>query len=379
MLLTSLLIVSTVAYLVLMAAYWFAWLRCVPANESGGEPRIRISVVIAARNEQDFVGACIQSLLRQRYPKELIEFIIVDDDSEDDTAKIIAAFKDARIRYLKMAPPAPSERVVSFKKRALSAGIALAKGEWIVTTDADCIAPEDWIRTLSSQFGAEDTVMLVAPVRFFNSGSLVEQFQQFDFMMMQGITAAVCSLDWGVMCNGANLAFRKDAFVAVGAYAGVDHIVSGDDYLLMLKMRQRYPNGIRYVQSPAAAVDTRPQPDWSSFLQQRLRWASKSGKYADPPMTRALFLVFLFNFSLLLSVCFVFREPLLPLILCVSLALKIAIEAAFLRSIGKVYPLRASLWLFPFLQPVHIIYITLIGFLSRFGRFRWKGRDVIAS
>lgn len=377
MVVTTILVVATLAYLGLVGAYWYGW-SAIPEVFLHRKPSDKmVSVVIAARNEEATIGTCIRSLLEQDYPASLLEIIIVDDDSSDDTAAVIARFGDHRIQYIRMFAPSAEEKVISFKKRALAAGIAAAKGAWVITTDADCVCPPQWISTLAGQWESGNPVMLVAPVRFLNSGSVVEQFQQFDFMMMQGITAATRFWDWGVMCNGANLAFRKDAYLAVNGYSGVDHIVSGDDYLLMLKMKQQYPDQIHYVKSGSVAVDTLPQPDWRSFVQQRLRWASKSGKYADPAMTRALSLVFFFNFLLVFSLFFVNKEEYLLQVWGLCLIMKILIEVSFLRTIDTVYPIRASLWIFPLLQPLHIIYIILVGLFSRLGRFSWKDRSTI--
>jgi cellulose synthase/poly-beta-1,6-N-acetylglucosamine synthase-like glycosyltransferase len=378
MLVTILLLLFTLLYLGLICSYLYAWQRIPLVREGFPGQEKTVSIVIAARNEGLVIGACIRSLLQQNYPSHLLEFVIVDDDSTDNTAMVINGFSDKRIRYFRLAAPEEGQTVYSYKKRALTAGIANATGEWILTTDADCICPQDWVLSIAAQFDQQNVVMLVAPVRFLCSGSLLESFQQFDFMTMQGITAAVRYLDWGVMCNGANLAFQKKAFEAVEGYKGVDHIASGDDYLLMLKMRQQFPGQIAYVKSPDAAVDTAPQPSWPAFVQQRLRWASKSGKYADPAMGLQLSLVFGFNFLLLFSLFFAGVEQYLLIVWSICLLLKIAIELLFLKRIDRVYPIRASLFYFPLLQPIHIIYIILIGLTSRFLKFQWKDRTVQA-
>ncbi|MGC4058298.1 MAG: glycosyltransferase [Chitinophagaceae bacterium] len=380
MILTSLFLLLTAAYLLLFVCYLYGWLQTPAAvTVAGFVPDVPVSVVIAARNEEAVIGACIQSLLALHYPSHLLEVIIVDDDSSDATATIVSRFGLENVRCIRAPRPVASGPGSAFKKIALDAGIHAAKGELIITSDADCTFPAEWLSHIAFLYRKENPVMIVAPVRFENDGSLCERFQEFDFMTMQGITAATRYWNWGVMCNGANLAFSKHAYHAVQGYSGTDHIISGDDYLLMLKMLQHYPDQICYLKSAGAAVLTQPQPDWKSFIQQRLRWSSKSGRYSDPRMAFILVLVYLFNVSLLLaSIGAAFSLFPFRLVLF-SFLLKVFVETLFLASVHQVYPLRKSLLYFPLLQPLHIIYITLIGGMSRFGRFEWKGRKAVQS
>jgi cellulose synthase/poly-beta-1,6-N-acetylglucosamine synthase-like glycosyltransferase len=273
--------------------------------------------------------------------------------------------------FLKEAGP-----IVAYKKKALSAGIANSSGALIVTTDADCIAPPGWLRHIAAVYEKRQPVMIIAPVDFTCNGSLVQLFQSLDFMTMQGITAAAHYLKAGNMSNGANLAFSRSAFNEVGGYTGIDHMASGDDYLLLMKLQQRFPERIAYLKSQAAIVQTAPQPGWRSFLQQRIRWASKSGKYDDHRMTAILLLVYLFNLSFAVLFAAAFFNPILWQVLAGMFVLKIAVELYFLVPVARFFRKRRQLVLFPFLQPLHIAYIVLAGFLGFFGTYSWKGRKV---
>src|SRR5690606_23751164 len=194
------------------------------------------------------------------------------------------------------------ERLNAYKKKALEIAIAEASGDWIITTDADCIAGPCWIREMTDAMAQPGAAFVVAPVNFTPAGKqkdLVYIFQSLDFMTMQGITASSAALNLGNMCNGANLAFSRKAYAAVDGYKGIDHIASGDDMLLMHKIRKQFPDGIIYQPSARAIVQTPAQPDVRSFLNQRIRWSSKAGKYNDTRLTLILLLVYLFNLSLL--------------------------------------------------------------------------------
>lgn len=363
-----------VLYAILMVVYRTGWTRQESFHmQPGYQPQTKISVIVPARNEEYHIADCIRSLLAQDYPAALLEIIVVDDHSTDRTAEIIESFSS--VNYVDLGKHIKGD-VSSYKKLALATGIAGAQGELIVTTDADCTAGTQWLKHIAAIYERDKPVMIVAPVDFACGSSTVQLFQSLDFMSMQGITAASLQLKLGNMCNGANLAFQRAAFDRVGGYKGVDHIASGDDYLLMMKLNKAYPDAISYLKSPEAIVYTPPQPDWKSFLQQRIRWASKSGKYDDKKMTAVLSFVYLFNLSFLLMLIVSLFHPGYGAYLLVMLVLKIVAELFYLYPVAGFFNKRKQLWLFPLLQPLHIVYIVIAGLLGFTGNYQWKGRSV---
>ncbi len=368
----------TSAYVVLMLAYTKGWATqndfVLPPVY---EPHTRISVIIPARNESQHIGACIESILGQKYPDELFEIIVVDDHSEDYTAGVVHEYTDRNVRCIRLADIiTPGKEINAYKKAALAAGIAHSNGELIVTTDADCIAPNAWLMHLAAMYELQSPAMIIAPVIYSSKTTSLHLFQLIDFMGMQGITAAAHRLGLGNMSNGANLAFTKAAFMRVKGYEGIEHLASGDDYLLMMKIKKAYPDGIAYLKSAKAIVTTAPQPGWRSFLQQRIRWASKSGKYNDARLTLILLLVYLFNFSLLALGIGGFFVSELWYIAGIMLAAKIIAELVFIIPVAWFFRKEWALGYFPLLQPLHVMYIVLAGFLGFFGGYEWKGRRV---
>ncbi len=371
-------ILLTVAYATLMIMYRRGWLLqsefTVPPNY---EPATRITVVIPARNEAANIGPCIESVLAQIYSSYLLEVIVVDDHSEDNTAAIAAEYTDRNVRCISLSDHLKdNEPTHAYKKAAISAGIAQAAGELIVTTDADCTAPNMWLRYIAARYEQTGADMIVAPVQYKARNTILQLFQLIDFMSMQGITAAAHALKLGNMSNGANLAFRKAAFKEVGGYEGINHLASGDDYLLMMKIHKQNPASISYLKSNLATVTTPAQPDWQSFLQQRIRWASKSGKYNDTRLTLVLLLVYAFNMMVLLLSLSSFFHPALQFTAAVVVAVKIFAEYYYLQPVAHFFGQDRALWYFPFLQPLHVIYIVLAGFLGFVGVYEWKGRKV---
>jgi cellulose synthase/poly-beta-1,6-N-acetylglucosamine synthase-like glycosyltransferase len=368
----------TVAYVCLMAAYRRGWgMQKEFVLPEGFVPATFISIIIPARNERNNIAACIDAILAQRYPVPLFEIIVVDDHSEDGTAEMADQYAGAQVRCIRLADHLDvNSGMVAYKKAAIAAGIAQSKGEFIITTDADCTAPDQWLLYMAAIYEREEATMVIAPVIFSSDRRIVQLFQLIDFMSMQGITIAAHNLKLGNMSNGANLAFSKAAYKQIGGYAGIDHMASGDDYLLMMKMNNNSANRISCLKSVNAIVTTTPQPDWRGFIQQRIRWASKSGKYNDPPLTAILILVYLFNCSLAALVIGGLFQPLLLGIAGLMLAAKIVSEYIFLLPVARFFKREWVLKYFIILQPLHIAYIVIAGFLGFFGGYKWKGRQV---
>lgn len=371
-------LVLTACYVALMIAYsrgW--WLQKDFVLPRLFQPSTFISVVIPARNEVKNIGACIESILAQQYPPELFEIIVVDDHSEDGTAAEVVEYIDRNVRCIMLADHVGYDRqLVAYKKAALATGIAHSRGKLIVTTDADCVAPNSWLLHIAALYELKNPVMIVAPVIYTTDTSVLQLFQLIDFMSMQGITAAAHRLKLGNMSNGANLAFSKTAYDDVGGYDGIDHLASGDDYLLMMKMSKFIPPSISYLKSQHAVVTTAPQLSWKGFLQQRIRWASKSGKYKDPKLTIILLLVYLFNLSFGVLLFAGYDHHMYLYIAGIMLAIKIIAEYLFLIPVARFFRYQWVLRYFAFLQPLHILYIILAGFLGFFGGYQWKGRNV---
>jgi len=371
-------LVMTLGYVLLMLAYRMGWDRqpdfVLPPQF---EPHTFISVIIPARNERTNIGGCIESLLAQKYPDDLFEIIVVDDHSDDGTAEIVTEYAGKNVTCIALADHIdPEKKINAYKKAAIAAGIGQSKGTLIVTTDADCLVPNSWLLHIAAIYEQQAPIMVVAPVIFTSNDTILQLFQLTDFMSMQGITAAAHSLKLGNMSNGANLAFSKSAFQDAGGYHGTEHLASGDDLLLMAKLEKLSPGNISYLKSQNAIVVTTPQPDWSSFLQQRIRWSSKSGKYKDFRLTGILLFVYLYNLSfLVLGVACFFHPQYLYLTLS-TLAVKVLAEYLFVRHVARFFGNEWVLKYFPFLQPLHIVYIVVAGFLGFVGGYRWKGRSV---
>ena len=394
-----LLIISYTAIIIYYAIAWLslpnwqlATTQPIPKGLADSPITAQLSIIIPARNEEDNIGACIQSILNQSYSKNLYEIIVVNDHSTDSTASIVKTFNEPNIKCIDLINFIGNE-TNSFKKKGIEVGIAQANGELIITTDADCVAPPNWLQTIAAFYEEKEPDLIVMPVSIFPSPSgvglgvrFIEIFQALDFMTLQGITGSAVHKKIHSMCNGANLAYTKKAFNTVNGFAGINNIASGDDMMLMHKIYSENKKGIVYLKSAAVIVQTKPVKTITEFINQRIRWASKADKYEDKRMLPVLIVVYFFNMLLLILpivailsnfkfLIFNFQFSTLQFWFWVLL-FKMVIEIIFLIPVAKFFNKLPLLFLFPLMQPFHIIYTVIAGCLGKFGRYSWKGRQV---
>ena len=367
-----------IPYATIMLLYrkWFLKLKpfLIPASF---QPQTSFSVIIPARNEETNIDACLLSVLNQKYPSALFEVIVVDDHSIDQTSAIIKQLQKqfSNLKLIKLADELEGEILNSYKKKAIEKAIQLSSNDWIITTDADCLITEQWLSSYAAIIQEQKPVFVAAPVNFTDDHSIISTFQNIDFISLQGITAASVSAGFHTMCNGANLAYKKETFYEVNGFKGIDSIASGDDMLLMNKIKEKFPNKIAFLFSKDAIVSTHPMPDWKSFFNQRIRWASKADQFKDKNVFAVLVLVYFLNVFLLVMPLLAIFKPLLFALWLALLMLKTIIELSFAIPVGKFFDKNFAWWMF-YLQPLHIIYIVISGWLGKFGNYHWKGRNV---
>ena len=373
MLLPFTFLVMTLAYGLLIGSFKKSWEELpthAAANSIPWEEFPTVSVIIPARNEEKNIGQLLKALLQQDFPAEKLEIMVVDDHSEDQTAAIVAGFSKVHLLQLR------EEGLNSYKKKALEKGVAAACGELIVCTDADCIPTKEWLSELVRNYLTRDAVFVAAPVVLTNEGSLLGRFQTLDFLVLQGITGAGIQQGNLSMANGANMAYPKKIFEEVEGYRGVDKLASGDDFFLVHKIAKRYPGKIIFVKSPDAIVKTAALPHWKDFIQQRIRWASKSASYKEIRMTAVLGLVWFYNALFVWALLGAMFDWRFAVILLLAWLLKTLVEWPFVRLVAKFFQVPITLISFLGFQPLHIFYTVSTGLLGLTGSYEWKGRKV---
>lgn len=335
--------------------------------------KTKVTVLIAARNEEEKIALTINDILAQDYPKHLTEIIIVDDHSTDRTAEIIQSFAPQGVRLLQLNEDKPLN---SYKKKAIAEAIGLSTGELMVATDADCRMGPKWLSSIVNYYETRQPVMISSPVTYFEETTLFENLQTLEFSYLVAMGASFIGNHKASTCNGANFAYRKDVFYEVGGFKGIDELASGDDELLLQKVAEKYADKIAFLKLREAIVYTHAKVNLKGFLNQRRRWASKSTKYKDKKIVALAVGIWLFNVLILANAALAFFDVRFFHLFLIQFGLKFIFEAIFLLPVTAFFRRKKLMWLLILLSPVHIIYFVYVGLMGNTRKYVWKGRTV---
>ena len=330
-----------------------------------------VSVIIAARNEEKNIASLLDDLLKQDYPSEKLEIVVVDDCSEDNTRGIVEDFIN-RNRRIHLLETRFSKSQHSYKKRAVHEGIHSSGGEIIMTTDADCRVSPGWVRGIVKFF--KPGIDLVAGHVIMEGGGLIGWLEALELTGIQAMAAGFMNAGFPITCNGANLAYRRSAFEKVEGFEGIGRIVSGDDDLLMQKIAQEKNKRVVYISDMKTAVYSVAAGTAVEYLNKRARWSSKIYYYPSLIAVALLAAFFVFFTAaliwLLLALSGVFGfDPLIR-----GFGMKAAGDFILtFYGVVKMRRLRLML-LFPVAVLFHIPYIIFVTLKGFFGTFEWRGR-----
>ncbi|MCC2545380.1 glycosyltransferase [Hymenobacter sp. BT175] len=377
----GLLLLAPALYAGLMLVLRRAWeqLPEIPAHPapavSPGQGLL-FSVLVAARNETAALPGLLSDLQKQRLPPGAFEVLIIDDHSIDATAAVVeraaAAFPAFRLLRLSEQPGQPTG-----KKAALQAALAVARAPWVVCTDADCRVSPDWLASYAALLSHDPEARFISgPVLLTPGGSGLDALMGLEFAGLVGVGAACIGAGAPTMCNGANLAYRRDAFAAVQGFGGNDHLASGDDEFLLHKLHREFPGSIRFLKNPAAIVRTPAPPSLGALLTQRVRWASKWRHYEAAAPQQLAVLVLLANVALTAGLVLALLNAALWPWVGLGWALKIGADAWFLFPVlGFLGRQRWLGWVL-LLQLGYAPYALATGLFGLRGGYQWKGRQL---
>lgn len=367
-----------IAYGVLLFSYAISWKNIEFFNPILNEHNFKttVSIIVAARNEEQNISTLLKALSKQTYPKSLFEILIVDDNSEDGTVIKVKEFiqnnPSSNIKLLELKTLHP---ILKNKKAALSEAIKTATGTLIVTTDADCTMGSDWLSTIVAYYETYLPKLMVCPV-MLEGDNILEHLQIVEFLSLMALTGASINLGKPLMCNGANLAYPKAIYTSVNGFMGNETVASGDDTFLMFKVKEKYNGGIHFVKSPQAIVKTQAQKTFHAFLNQRIRWASKTKHYKNKYIDLVGIIILLANLSLITLALLAVLDLRCLYILIFAISSKIVADVVLLISsqnlfkTSKLNPFSIGL-----LTVVYPCYLLIVMITKQSG-YQWKGRDL---
>jgi cellulose synthase/poly-beta-1,6-N-acetylglucosamine synthase-like glycosyltransferase len=352
-------------YLITIGCLIFGFTKINPFEYLGLTPKTSFTIIVPFRNEAENLPVLLESFSKLNYPTDLFEVILVDDESEKKFS--ISGFQFS-VRIISNIRKSNSP-----KKDAITTAMQIVKTDWVITTDADCVVPKNWLLALDNYIQLRHVSMIAGAVTYDYKDSFLHHFQQLDLASLQGTTIGSFGIKKGFMCNGANFAYTKSFFQKLNGFDGNSAITSGDDVFLLQKALAKYPEKVAYLKSKNTIVTTKPVNNWKSLFYQRVRWASKTTSYQSAFGKRLGFLVFMINFGLICCFGLTFFGLLPFPILGLYFLIKFGIDALLIEQTNRFltkhktrYLLLSSLW-YPFFS-------TAVALYCLFGKYEWKGR-----
>ncbi|HSD09025.1 glycosyltransferase family 2 protein [Flavobacterium sp.] len=332
---------------------------------TGSTPKTSFAIIVPFRNEAENLPILLDSISKLNYPIHLFEVILVDDESDEEFRLQSSAFSIQIVRN--------NRKSNSPKKDAITTAMQYVKTNWVITTDADCVVPENWLLSLDNFIQLNAIDMVAGAVTYDCKDSFLHHFQQLDLASLQGATIGSFGIKKGFMCNGANFAYTKSFFQKLNGFEGNNSIASGDDVFLLQKALSQYPEKVAYLKSKNSIVMTKPVNDWKSLFYQRVRWASKTSSYQIAFGKWLGILVFLMNLELVyafvLMIFGIFPSFFLGTVFIFKFGIDIILIKKTHHFLGnnKMHYLLLSSLLYPFFSIAVALYCL-------FGKYEWKGR-----
>ena len=366
-------IVISILYFAIIISFIIGFDKVETINNRLTVPKNSFSIVVPFRNEAKNLTDLLNSISALNYPVNMFEVLLINDASEDDSITIIENFKQ---QFPSIAILLLNNKRISGspKKDAINTAISTAKFEWIVTTDADCIVSKNWLHLFNQFIEDQKPVFISAPVKFKEESSLLYQFQNLNFLSLIGSTIGSFGIKKPILCNGANLCYNKAIFEKLNGFEGNSSIASGDDIFLLEKMIENFPEETHYLKSQDAIVETKSEKTIEFFLNQQIRWASKSANYKNIFTKFVGIVIFTMNLTILVllvsSLLFSFFWQWLMLIFIAKILVDFILIQKTSEFLQNKKPLKSYLAI-AFLYPFFTIFIVTV---STFKSYKWKGR-----
>lgn len=372
-LITIIFCLITIDYVIFISLLIYGFAKVKSVEKIDLQPKTTFSIIVPFRNEEKNFRTLLDSISQLNYPIDLFEIIVIDDFSSDNSEKIFNKWRmeNGLIQTTLLENLRLSN---SPKKDAISRAVPVVKNEWIITTDADCEVPKNWLLAFDNYIQSHEVEMLVGAVNVKAKWNPFHYFQQMDLMSLQGTTIGSFGLKEAFMCNGANFAYTKNLFNSLGGFNGNAKIASGDDVFLLQKAVKHDSKIVHYLKNTESIVLTKPENNILKLFMQRVRWASKTGSYDSDFAKGLAVVVLLMNGSLVVGFGCLLMNVESWKLLTIAFGLKLVVDYILLLKTNSF--LRKGRFLFPIVSSlVYPFFSSFVGLYSLVGTFTWKDRS----
>ena len=311
-----------------------------------------ISVIIPFRDEYKNIPNLIASI--QQLSVLPLEIIWVNDHSSDESTNLLQKLPSNQ----KLIELTANEQG---KKIAIRKGIEVAQGSYILTWDADIIVNPDYFKSLVQ---TKVTDLTILPVRMKGT-TILESLYELDYYFLNSINQSISGFTNPIVASGANLVFDKGVFSSLDSIEKHQHIASGDDHFLLNDFKKAGKT-IQTIRNKNLVVETQTPHTFATFVQQRLRWISKSKTSNDSTTIgiSILGLLYICGFIYLITTSSWYW------ILLFKITVDFLIFLPYLKLVGRTR-IAISIPLFTLL---YAIYFLGIGVGMMVSKPTWKGR-----
>ena len=353
-------------YIVLIGSLFYGFQKIKPLFDFSIEPKTSFSIIVPFRNEAENLPKLLHTISLLDYPCDLFEVILVDDESEDNYTITNYEFSVSVIKNIRKSN--------SPKKDAIETAIQVAKHDWIITTDADClIINSNWLKTINIYIQETNIRMVAAGVCYLPQSGFLHAFQNLDFLSLQGATIGSFGLNQPFMCNGANFAYEKSFFYELEGFKGNENTASGDDVFLLQKAVLKNKNAVGFCLHNQSVVATQSENSWNNLFQQRVRWAAKSTGYSSWFGKLTALIVFSTNVTWIAVFVMWLLGNLNQNWFALFVALKFIVDLVLLQKTASFFKTKIQ-WLF-LASLLYPFFSSAVAVYSLFGKFTWKGRE----
>ena len=328
----------------------------------------KISVIVAARNEEKHLPNLLDSLISQNYPTENYEIIIIDDRSEDKTTEIVNGYKANNYNITLLKVKNESKHLLG-KKGALDKGIRTAKHDILAFTDADCVPTNNWLMQINNHF-TDDTDIVAGYSYVHYKNPFFRFLKNLERSSIFAVIAGSFGWNWGITITAGNMAYRKQLYEKVNGFSNIGKVRSGDDVLMIQKMG-KYIRKMKFMFHQDSIIEAGRMETADSQIQQETRRGSKWKHYTLPVKLMTLFIFIYYIIFIGSFFGFIFAK-LSTILFMIILVLKIIPEflllTLFLLKIRKL----KLMFLFPIAELIYIPYFVFFGLKGTFGKFKWK-------
>ncbi|QJX48075.1 glycosyltransferase [Hymenobacter taeanensis] len=326
----------------------------------------RVSILIAARNEQAAIGRCLLAIRALQYPPERVEVLLGDDASTDDTAAVAQAAMAGYAGTFRVVPIRENLGTARGKANVLAHLTRTASTEYFFITDADIAVPPTWLQGLLAH--ARTGVGIVTGLTLVEGPRLFHHIQGLDWLMSLGLVQVVTDMGRPVTAMGNNMLITRAAYEATGGYEQLPFSVTEDFELFKAVLHRGYTS--RNLFRAEVLAESLPMYTWAGLLHQRRRWMR--GVEGLPGWLKGCLLLYGSFYLVLLGLAWIAGPGVAAAVWGLKMVLQGSLAALCFRQVGR----RAPLHLIP-LYEAYSVFLTgmLTGFRLLPIRFSWKGRQ----